>query len=153
MAKIRNIFLHIIGTLFHKFWVLFYIFKFCSILIYRGLIHDWSKLFTMEFKYFIRTIHKLKNTTFGSKEYEKLIKLISPAIEHHYKMNRHHPLHFENKIYDMNFHDIIEMWCDWQAAIKRHKDGNIIKSIEYNTKKFNISKQLNNIFKNSVKES
>jgi hypothetical protein len=50
----------------------------------------------------------------------------------------------------MNLFDILEMLIDWCAACKRHADGDIEKSIEINTKRFNLSPQLVNIIKNTV---
>jgi len=35
--------------------------------------------------------------------------------------------------------DKLEMIADWQAAVSRHKDGNILKSIEINQKRFGYS--------------
>lgn len=40
--------------------------------------------------------------------------------------------------------------CDWKAASMRHEDGDIRKSIEKNTKRFNLSPQLVNILKNTA---
>ena len=50
----------------------------------------------------------------------------------------------------MNLVDIIEMLCDWKAATMRHNDGDILKSIEFNKKRFQISDQLTQIFLNTV---
>lgn len=44
------------------------------------------------------------------------------------------------------------MLCDWKAATKRNKNGNIRKSIEINAQKYNISPQLEQILENTVKE-
>jgi len=51
----------------------------------------------------------------------------------------------------MTLIDIIEMLCDWKAATLRHDNGDIIKSIEINRKRFKISDQLANILINTVK--
>ena len=49
---------------------------------------------------------------------------MGPALQHHYEDNCHHPEHYRNGIHDMNMVDLIEMLCDWRAAIKRyHPDG------------------------------
>lgn len=40
--------------------------------------------------------------------------------------------------------------CDWKAAVMRHADGDINKSVEINTKRFNISPQLVAIIKNTI---
>lgn len=61
------------------------------------------------------------------------------------KQNEH-----QSSINNMNLFDILEMLIDWCAACKRHADGDIEKSIEINTKRFNLSPQLVNIIKNTV---
>lgn len=72
------------------------------------------------------------------------------AIEHHYAMNSHHPEHYINGIDGMTLIDLIEMFCDWIAATKLHKDGNIKNSLKINKDRFNISDQLYNIFINTI---
>jgi hypothetical protein len=42
------------------------------------------------------------------------------------------------------------MLCDWIAAVKRHADGDIGKSITNNQGRFGISPQLSQIFRNTV---
>lgn len=51
----------------------------------------------------------------------------------------------------MTLFDVIEMIIDWYAATKRHKDGDIYKSLDINKEKFNIDNQLHNILLNTVK--
>ena len=43
------------------------------------------------------------------------------------------------------------MLCDWKAATLRHKDGNLRKSIELNSKRFGYDNQLKQIFINTAK--
>lgn len=50
----------------------------------------------------------------------------------------------------MSLIDLIEMLCDWFAATQRHNDGNILRSIELNQKRFNYSDELKQIFINTV---
>ena len=117
----------------------------------RGKHHDESKLEEPEASEFEKITHELKNSTYGSPEYKAFLEKLEPALRHHYENNRHHPEFYgENGISGMNLIDIIEMFCDWLAATKRHKDGNIFKSIEINTKRFNLSSQLQNIFVNTA---
>lgn len=52
----------------------------------------------------------------------------------------------------MSLLDIIEMFCDWKAATERHNDGDILKSIEHNEKRFKIAPQLSQIFRNTKEE-
>jgi len=113
--------------------------------------HDKSKLEEPELATFVKYTGKLKNTTYGSEEYKEYLKQMKPALDHHYANNRHHPEHFENGINGMNLLDVLEMLCDWYAATKRHDNGDIIKSLEINQKRFGVSDQLTEIFKNTVK--
>jgi hypothetical protein len=40
------------------------------------------------------------------------------------------------------------MWCDWQAAVRRHKDGNIENSIRNNKDRFSMDRQFVDILYN-----
>lgn len=117
----------------------------------RAINHDQSKLCSPELETFIEYTPKLATSTYGSDEYKQFLTEMKPALDHHYKCNRHHPEHFkENGINGMNLVDLIEMLCDWKAATMRHNDGNLLKSIEFNQKRFQISDQLTQIFLNTV---
>jgi len=94
----------------------------------------------------------LGQTVYGSSEYKQLLVEVKPAIDHHYSKNRHHPEHWPNGVEDMTLVDLIEMLADWKAATERNKDGNIRKSIEINSGKYNMSPQLRTIFENTVRE-
>ena len=52
----------------------------------------------------------------------------------------------------MTLIDLMEMLCDWKAASERHADGDVLKSIGMNQKRFNVSPQLQAILLNSAKE-
>ena len=112
--------------------------------------HDQSKLESPEVELFTEYTPKLKETTFGSEEYNQYKKEMSVALDHHYANNRHHPEHHKNGIDDMNLLDLVEMLADWKAASERHNDGNLKKSIEINGKRFEMSPQLIRIFENSI---
>lgn len=116
----------------------------------RAIEHDYTKMHPPEADIFDIYTPKLKDTTYGSDEYKQYLAEMKPALDHHYKHNRHHPEHFKNGINDMNLVDLIEMFCDWLAATTRHNDGDIYKSIEINAKRFGISDQLKQILKNTV---
>lgn len=116
----------------------------------RAINHDATKMSTPELELFTEVTEKLAGSTYGSEEYNKFLGELKPALDHHYARNRHHPEHYENGIDGMTLVDLVEMFCDWKAATLRHNDGNILKSIEHNTKRFNISPQLSQIFKNTA---
>lgn len=116
----------------------------------RACEHDASKMDTPELELFTEYTDKLSSCTYGSEEYKKFLEALKPALDHHYAKNRHHPEHYKSGIDDMTLVDLVEMFCDWRAACERHNDGNILKSIDINTKRFNISPQLASIFKKTA---
>ena len=66
------------------------------------------------------------------------------------RKNRNVQINYAN-INCMNLIDLIEMFVDWKSATLRHENGDLKRSIEINTKRFNLSKQLKSIFMNTVK--
>lgn len=117
----------------------------------RGINHDKPKLESPEVEIFTEYTPKLAASTYGSPEYNEFLTEMRIALEHHYSNCRHHPEHFSKGINDMNFVDIVEMLCDWKAASMRHNDGNLLKSIEINAKRFGYDDQLKQIFINTAK--
>lgn len=116
----------------------------------RSDTHDASKLKEPEASVFEAVTHKLKGLTYGSEEYFEQLKEMKSALDHHYANNRHHPEHFENGIRGMNIIDLVEMFCDWVAATKRHVDGDIGRSIEINKKRFGYSDDIAAILHNTA---
>lgn len=123
---------------------------FVSELLYRGSIHDNSKLESPEKELFDKYTPLLKELEYGSDDYKKSLELLKPALDHHYKHNSHHPEHYVNGINGFDLVDLIEMYCDWAAAVKRHKGGDMLKSIDINKDRFNMSEQLVSIFRNTL---
>lgn len=117
----------------------------------RGVEHDRLKLESPEVEIFAEYTPKLAEITYGSEEYNKCLKEMDVALQHHYANYRHHPEHFENGINDMTLIDIVEMLCDWKASTLRHNDGNLLKSIETNAQRFGYDDQLKQIFINTAK--
>lgn len=118
-------------------------------LLERALAHDRSKLEEPEVSVFNQFTPLLKGLTYGSEEYKLALQKLGPALKHHYLSNRHHPEHFEKGVDDMTLIDIIEMFCDWLAATKRHADGDMLGSIDINKDRFCMSEQLVQIFRNT----
>jgi hypothetical protein len=119
----------------------------CAIrdLIDRAEQHDQSKLQSPEAEIFEEYTPKLRDTTYGSDEYNEYLKEMNVALEHHYKNNRHHPEYHNNGFKDMNLLDILEMLLDWKAATMRHDDGDILKSLDINQKRFGYSDEMKNM--------
>jgi hypothetical protein len=113
--------------------------------------HDNSKLEEPEKRIFDEFTPKLKELTYQSEEYKKCLNLMQKGLKHHYENNSHHPEHHKNGIKDMNLIQLLEMFCDWLAATKRHNDGNIVESIKKNKERFGYSEELEEILLNTVK--
>lgn len=123
---------------------------FSSALTIRGEEHDRSKLAYPEVQIFAKYTPKLATVTYGSVEYKQFLAEMKPALDHHYRVNRHHPEHFVRGVDDMSLLDLVEMFCDWKAATLRHNDGDMVKSIRVNERRFRLSPQLRRIFFNTV---
>ena len=122
-------------------------------LLQRSEDHDISKIYSdEESELFVKYTPLLKTLKYGSPEYTQSLENLKPALDHHYKTYRHHPEHFENGINDMTLIDIFEMLCDWVAASKRTKNGNVKNSIEISAKRFGINDQLKTILENTAKQ-
>ena len=116
----------------------------------RAEAHDMSKLCPQEKAVFDKYTPKLKDITYGSREYNGFLAAMKPALDHHYARNRHHPEHYAEKFRGMNLIDLVEMFCDWKAATLRHADGNLLKSIDINQTRFGYDDDLLEIFRNSA---
>lgn len=118
----------------------------------RSQVHDDSKLESPEKEIFDAVTPKLRGLTYGSDEYKAALVEMGEALQHHYAHNSHHPEHRSNGVDGMSLMDVVEMFCDWQAASQRHADGDFGKSLEINKQRFAISDQLASIFENTRKE-
>lgn len=127
-----------------------YLTKAINELLQRAQDHDASKLVDPEKECFDEYTPRLKETTFGSSEYKANLIGMGDALQHHYANNPHHPQFFSNGIDGMNLFDLTEMICDWLAAVQRHNDGDIRRSIEVNQERFGYSDQLKAILHNTV---
>lgn len=119
-------------------------------LLERAHQHDQSKLSDAELAVFNEYTPKLRETTYGSEEYERYREAMGEALEHHYTNNSHHPEHYEGGIEGMDLLDLIEMLADWRAATERHDDGDMRRSLHQNRDRFDIDDQLHEILLNTV---
>lgn len=127
--------------------------NFLHVLLARGSRHDASKLQEHELEYFTKYTPKLATTTYMSDEYKQFLEEMKPALDHHYGVNSHHPEYYKKGISDMSLFDLVEMLMDWKAAVERHNDGDIFKSLELNIKRFNISPDLAQILFKTIRMS
>jgi len=126
----------------------------------RAVEHDKTKLEAPEKATFDEMTPKLKGSTYGSDEYKAFLAEMQTALRHHYANNRHHPEYFDHHmetgftgiaaITHMNLIDLVEMFCDWAAAVERHEDGDLKKSIAINAERFHLDPQLVYILENTV---
>ncbi len=139
-----------IDTLLHIKRVSKALSMFAALLLERANVHDESKLSGIEKEAFDVATPKLRGLTYGSEEYRASLREIKPAIQAHYAANSHHPEHYVDGISGFDLLDLVEMYCDWIAAIERHDDGDIMRSIEINDARFGMGDQLKSIFKNTA---
>lgn len=108
----------------------------------RACRHDLSKLDEPEKAIFDEFTPRLRNTTYGSEEYQRALRDMEPALKHHYAVNDHHPEHHPHGIRSMDMVQLLEMLADWHAATKRHADGDLRRSILQNCKRFGMSVEM-----------
>lgn len=120
-------------------------------LLVRAEQHDQSKLQSPEREMFDEWTEKLRGTTYGSDEYKAMLEeMKASALKHHYENNRHHPEYHADGILGMNLIDLIEMFCDWSAAVKRHDDGDLHESIDINQERFEFGEVIATILHNTA---
>lgn len=119
----------------------------------RGEIHDASKLLPPEKEIFDEWTPVLAAMEYGSTGYMANLENLRPALAHHYANNSHHPEHFRNGVAGMSLLDLVEMFCDWKAAGERHADGgDIMRSVELNSRRYVLDPQLVQILRNTALE-
>lgn len=115
--------------------------------------HDASKLQEPEKSMFDKYTPMLRSLTYGSEEYHRILEeMKNTALAQHYQHNSHHPEHYAEGVAGMTLMDVVEMFCDWRAAVQRHDDGSLLESIKHNKERFGISDQLTQIFLNTAIE-
>lgn len=112
--------------------------------------HDCSKLQPPEDVAYAIFTSRLEGVTYGSKEYRTCLREMGPALQHHYRHNRHHPEFHKDGIRGMDLFDLIEMLCDWKAATLRHLDGNMERSLKINAKRFQMPPALVRLLVNTL---
>jgi len=132
-------------TSVHKYWVMWYILKACWALLKRGFVHDFSK-YELDEAFYFRRMKDLKDVEYASSEYDEQIRLLRPALDRHYRVNNHHPEYYRTGIKAMSPLDLVEMLCDWKAATRKHKTGDIWKSIKVNQERYNYDEDRKNSF-------
>lgn len=119
-------------------------------LLRRADVHDASKLEDPEKAGFDEFTPKLRAMTYGSAEYTQALADLGAVLTHHYEHNSHHPEHYANGFSGMNLPDVVEMFCDWAAAVQRHDDGNLRRSIAMNAERFGYDEQVEVMLVNTL---
>jgi hypothetical protein len=123
---------------------------FIAEMLERGRVHDASKLGAEEKPAFDAILPLLAGVAYGSREYEALLRRMGPALEHHFRVNSHHPeYHGTAGVAGMDLFDVVEMVCDWIAAAA-HNPADGVK-LDYNMKLFGIQPQLASIIANTLR--
>jgi hypothetical protein len=120
-------------------------------LIQRATDHDKSKLEPPEKAIFDEFTPKLRDVTYGSDEYKGFLAAMGEGLAHHYKVNDHHPEHFENGVWDMDLIQVLEMLADWKAATMRHADGDLKRSIQENSIRFGYGAGFQSLLMNTAR--
>lgn len=137
-------------TLIHQNHVLHYLMFMVKDLLDRAEHHDEAKMEPGEVEYFDKVGMLKRSTTYNSEAYADQLKILDPALKHHYGKYRHHPEHFKHGVRDMTLVDLLELICDWKASSTEHQDGNILLSIDDNQSRFNYGPEISAILRNTV---
>jgi hypothetical protein len=135
----------------HKRRVASYMQIIANELFQRAAVHDNSKFSPEEYEAYDAAFPNFKKYAFGTDEMKAVYESIKPALEHHFRENRHHPEHFTNGVNDMTLIDVLEMVCDWLAASHRSNTG-IDKGLKINKARYGISDQLFAIIDHTVED-
>lgn len=132
----RALWHHYLSTTKHKAQIMWYTLQTCRALLWRALIHDLSKYSREEAEAFAALEDDFADVEFGSARYYERLEILRGALEHHYRVNRHHPEHFPGGVGDMGILDVVEMLIDWRAASLRNRGGNITDSVLKSQQRF-----------------
>jgi hypothetical protein len=121
-------------------------------LLHRAHVHDRSKLVEPELSVFDEFTPRLRESTYGSQEYQDYLAAMGEGLRHHYAANTHHPEHWPSGVHDMTLVDLLEMLADWRAATQRHADGDLIRSIEINAERFGYGKEVEGLLLRTARD-
>lgn len=126
---------------------------FAQKIIKNATQHDKSKLTRQEKAFFDEHKPLLDSLDPTTDDYRQALENFKYGLSLHYANNRHHPEHHENGVADMDLLDLIEMLADWYAASihKNHHFNGLQDSIDYCTKRFNISPDIERLLTNTAK--
>jgi hypothetical protein len=119
-------------------------------LVLRGHHHDRSKLGPKEKPHFDRAPPLRREVDLTSPEYMTALRQLGQALEHHYKVNSHHPEHYPNGVAGMCLVDLLEMVCDWKVTSQSR--GRSL-GLDYAFARFPVEPQLQSIIRNTAQRA
>lgn len=124
-------------------------YRLVNLLLERCETHDKSKLSEPE-KSGFEKMDSEPYYPYGSQEYFDKLERYAPILEHHYKLNPHHPEHYSGFIAEMDLLDILEMVCDWASRRGGLCENEMISLVEQQSERFSIPSELSNILLNTM---
>ena len=124
-------------------------YRLVNLLLERCETHDKSKLSEPE-KSGFEKMDAEPYYPYGSQEYFDKLDRYAPILEHHYKLNPHHPEHYSGFIAEMDLLDILEMVCDWASRRGGLSANEMISLVEQQSERFSIPSELSSILLNTM---
>jgi hypothetical protein len=119
-------------------------------LLTRAFSHDESKLHPPEKAAFDSLTPFAADEAYGGVGYKARLALLMPALEHHYRHNRHHPEHHRDGVAGMTLVDLMEMLADWAASCERHEGSAWSTSFEVSCERFEVTGDLKRVLWNTA---
>lgn len=123
----------------------------CTALMNRAITHDNSKYSEKELNAHISMTDEMDGVKYGTDTYYAIKRRYESLSAEHSANNRHHPEHHPNGIDDMNLVDVIEMLCDWLTG-SENTGTPVERSLEINEEHYNVSPQLMNLLRNTIRD-
>lgn len=116
-----------------------YALNFTHELMQEAVEHDTTKWFKEEYDTFVNSRNSLNQSKDGKDmNYQKT--LLSDAVQHHYKHNKHHPEYWKDEPNSMPVIEVIIMFFDW-ASRTVAKGGQLDNFWSYNIQKLKECQQ------------
>jgi len=117
----------------------------------RGENHDNSKIEDPEFDLWVEHFIPEEKRDPEDGNFQETKKLLEEVITIHHRKNRHHPeFHGSTGLKGTTLVDLIETLCDWIATTTKQDKGNLRVTIEMMRDKYKFSKELEQVFLNTL---
>lgn len=115
----------------------------------RAETHDNSKLVQPEYNGWVKMDKEIRHP-YGSKEYFEKMERYKWLFEEHYRVNRHHPEHWQGFFSEMDLLDLLEMIVDWVSYNENLTYDDAISLIEEQCKRFDFPELLKDLILNTL---